>query len=257
MKILSRNVNGIRAIYSKWFIQIIKDLDPDIICLQETKAFLDQCPQDIKDMGYNICRHAGTKPWYAGTAILSKHTPDYVCNNFVDLIFHEHGRVTQIAWWDTTVFSIYFPNGGSRADGTEMLTYKLNFYSVLMNYLKEQEKIYKNVIVVGDYNICHKEIDIARPKENQNSIGFLPIERDKITEFLNTGYIDVFRYLYPEMKDQYTRRSYRANAKANNVGRRIDYACINESAKDKIIWMQHFPEIGGSDHCPIMLEVDL
>ena len=100
-----------------------------------------------------------------------------------------------------------------------------------MKYLKEQEKTYKNVIVVGDYNICHNEIDIARPKENQGSIGFLPIERDKVTEFLNAGYVDVFRYLYPELTDQYTRRSYRANAKVNNVGWRIDYACINQKIK--------------------------
>ena len=98
MKILSRNVNGIRAIHGKGFSQIIKELNPDIVCLQETKAFLDQCPQEIKDMGYSVCRHAGTRPGYAGTDILSNHTTDYVCNNFVDTIFNEHGRVTQLDW---------------------------------------------------------------------------------------------------------------------------------------------------------------
>lgn len=255
MKILSRNVNGIRSVLKKWFIGTITQLDPDIIALQETKAFFDQCPEEVKNMWYQICRHSGTRAWYAGTAILVKNVEHVTCNIFPHSIFHEDGRVTQIDFWDTIVLNIYFPNGGTRADGTEMLSYKLNFYDTLMQYIQQHTE--KNIIIVGDYNICHTEIDIARPKENANSIWFLPIERAKITEFLWCGFIDVFRYFYPDARDQYTRRSYRAGAKPNNVWRRLDYACVSSHAISKVKWFQHYPEIGGSDHCPIMLEIDL
>ncbi len=253
MKVLSRNVNGIRAVVKKWFVETIKRLDPDIIALQETKAFIDQCPQEVLDMWYHICWHSGQRPGYAGTAILTKNIPHLSCNIFADSIFHEDGRVTQVEFDNTIVLNIYFPNWGTRADGREMLSYKLNFYDTLIHYLQNHKD--KDIIIVWDYNICHTEIDIARPKENVNSIGFLPIERAKITEFLSHWFTDVFRHLYPKAKDHYTWWSYRAWAKQNNVGRRIDYACVSTHLSDKIIWFQHFPEVYWSDHCPIMLEI--
>lgn len=258
MKILSRNVNGIRAIVNKWFVDQIKAFGPDIICLQETKAFWNQCPQEVLDLWYQICRHAGSRPWYAGTAILYKWIESNICNIFADEVFHEDGRVTEIKWDNNILLNVYFPNGWTRADGTEMLSYKLWFYDKLIQYINNHKD--KNIIVMWDYNICHTEIDIARPKENQNSIGFLPIERNKITEFLWNGMVDVFRYLYPEARDQYTWWSFRAWAKNNNVWRRLDYACISEKLKNQIVNFQHFPDIygsNGSDHCPIMLEIDL
>jgi exodeoxyribonuclease-3 len=134
-----------------------------------------------------------------------------------------------------------------------MLTYKLSFYDTLMQYL--QIKVWMRVIVIGDLNICHTAIDIARPKENVNSIWFLPIERAKMSEFFASGYVDAFRHLYPDATDQYTRRSYRAWAKANNVWRRIDYACVSRAYIWDIVSFTHHPEISGSDHCPIEIVV--
>ncbi len=258
MKILSRNVNGIRAVVGKWFVEKVKEFGPDIICLQETKAFLNQCPQEVINMWYDICRHAGTRAGYAGTAILSKNIKHAACSIFDDEVFHEDGRVTEVQRNDNLLLNIYFPNGWTRADGSEMLTYKLAFYDKLIKYINQNKD--KNIIVMWDYNICHTEIDIARPKENKDSIWFLPIERDKITEFLANGMVDVFRHLHPEQTDSYTWWSYRAWAKTNNVWRRLDYACISEKIKSKVINFQHFPDIYGptwSDHCPIMLEIDL
>jgi exodeoxyribonuclease-3 len=255
MKVLSWNVNGIRAVVKKWFIEAIQLFDPDIICLQETKAFFDQCPEEVKQLWYDICWHAGTRPGYAGTAILTKNIPHVACSIFPHSIFHEDGRVTQVEFGNTLVLNIYFPNGGVRADGTEMLSYKLNFYDTLIQYIQDHKD--KNIIIVWDYNICHTEFDIARPKENVNSIGFLPIERAKVSEFLSHGFVDVYRHLYPDARDEYTWRSYRAWAKQNNVWRRIDYACVSDNVKDKITRFKHFPETYGSDHCPIMLEIDL
>lgn len=255
MKILSRNVNGIRSAVKKWFVETIQGLNPDVVALQETKAFYEQCPDEVKDLGYHICRHAGTRPWYAGTALLTKDIPHVSCSTFPHTIFHDDGRVTEVRFGDTLILNIYFPNGGTRADGTEMLWYKLNFYDTLITYLSAQKE--KNIVIIGDYNVCHTEIDIARPKENVNSIWFLPVERKKVTEFLSHGFVDVFRYLNPDARDQYTWWSYRAWAKQNNVGRRIDYACVSAHLTDNIQWFQHFPHIWWSDHCPIMLEIDL
>ena len=255
MKILSRNVNGIRSVIKKWFVDTIQQLDPDVIALQETKAFDHQCPPELHQLWYNICRHAGTRPGYAGTAILTKNIPDVACSIFPHSVFYEDGRVTQVDFGNTSILNIYFPNGGTRADGTEMLGYKLAFYDTLIEYLKTHKE--RDIIVIGDYNICHTEIDIARPKENVNSIWFLPVERAKVSEFLSHGFTDVFRYLYPDARDQYTWRSYRAWAKPNNVWRRIDYACVSNHLQKQIVWFQHYPDIYGSDHCPIMLDINL
>jgi len=257
MKILSRNVNGIRAVVGKWFVQTIQRLNPDVICLQETKAFVYQCPAEVLELGYEICRHAGTRAGYAGTAILTKNIPHYHCNIFHESMFHEDGRLTQVAFGDTIIINGYFPNGGTRADGTEMLSYKLAFYDALIVLIDQHHADGKQLIVVWDYNVCHTAIDIARPKENQTSIWFLAVERDKVSAFLSRGMVDVFRHLYPEATGQYTWWSYRAWAKQNNVWRRIDYACVSQSLIDRVTWFAHYPDISGSDHCPLMIQIDL
>ena len=252
MKILSRNVNGIRSVVNKWFCDTIQLLNPDIIALQETKAFEHQCPQEVRDLWYDICRHAWSRPGYAWTAILTKlaHTR---CSIFEQTMFHADGRITQIEFDDVIVINIYFPNWWTRADGTEMLGYKLKFYDSLMEYLMQYK--HKKVIIIWDYNIAHTPKDIARPKENEHSIWFLPVERAKIWEFMSQ-YIDVYRYLYPD-SIEYTRRSYRSGAKQNNVWRRIDYVCVSPNLLPHIRWFEHYQHISWSDHCPYMIEIDL
>ncbi|MCS6982714.1 MAG: exodeoxyribonuclease III [Candidatus Absconditabacterales bacterium] len=254
MKILSRNVNGIRSIVKKGFAQTILALDPDVICLQEPKAFLDQAPLELLDLGYHITWHAGTRPGYAGTVIMTKKQPSQTKNTFDHTMFHEDGRLTQIDLDGLVIINGYFPNGGSRADGTEMLSYKLAFYDHLMDYTKQLH--HTPHLIIGDLNICHQEIDIARPKENQTSIGFLPVERSKLTQFFESGYVDTFRAHYPERRDAYTWRSPRAGARERNIGRRIDYACASTLLMPHVRAIDHFDHITGSDHCPIMLEIE-
>ena len=255
MKILSRNVNGIRSIVQKWFVDTIQRINPDVIALQETKAFEHQIPDTIKDLGYHIYRHQGERPGYAGTALLSKLPAQQFVHTFPHPEFGREGRITEIQIGNLTIINGYFPNGWTRADGTEMLGYKLQFYEDMMTYLRGKSDT--PICLVGDYNICHTERDIARPKENIHSIGFLPVERTMLSTLFQNGMTDVFRHLYPDAVDQYTWRSYRAWAKNNNVGRRIDYACVSDILLEKIIDFQHFPEIWGSDHCPLMITLDI
>lgn len=262
MKIISRNINGIRAVATKWFADRVQSTKADIYCFQETKAFETQMPEEVKQVfgDYEYCRHAGTRPGYAGTAIFWRKglLHDAVsCNTFSDnQMFYEDGRVTELSRDGYCLLNIYFPNGNSRADGREMLGYKLKFYDTLIQYIQYKQKSWKKVIVLWDYNICHTEIDIARPKENEDSIGFLPIERAKVTEYLEQGnMIDVFRYFYPDMTDKYTRWSYRSGARPRNVGRRLDYACISQDMQEQLVSFEHQDQVMGSDHCPIELVI--
>lgn len=268
MKILSRNVNGIRAVLRKGLIDFLEKESPDIFCIQETKAFEHQLPAAFKNRlhkhEYDRCRHAGERPGYAGTAIFRKRTIDDVvsCNTFDQTpMFYEDGRVTQIDFdypaaaggtGNTALLNIYFPNGGTRADGTEMLTYKLEFYDHLITYIQQLQADGKQVIVVGDYNICHTEIDIARPEANKNSIGFLPIEREKVSELLEKAQMtDIFRHFHPDQVDEYTWWSYRGGARSRNVWRRIDYMTTSSWLIDMIDNFRHRQDVMGSDHCPV------
>ncbi|RKW23923.1 exodeoxyribonuclease III [Candidatus Gracilibacteria bacterium] len=261
MKIISWNVNGIRAIAKKGFTEFVYRENPDILCLQEAKAFESQFLKEIGELeGYNYVWHSGTRAGYAGTAIFFKKEIKIIStkNQFDEINhFHDDGRITEIIFEkdgkQIVLINGYFPNGGTRADGTEMLTYKLEFYDKLINYINSLVKEKKEVIITGDFNICHTEIDIARPKENENSIGFLPIERKKITELLENGYIDTFRYFYPEKVNVYSWWSYRGGARPRNVGWRLDYFVVNKDFIDEVSDMVYMTEIEGSDHCPIKL----
>ena len=256
MKITSRNINGIRAVAEKGFLDRVKADNADIICLQEPKAFLHQVPAEVNAAlaGYHCIRHAGTRPGYAGTAIYSRIAPTSTQVVFEECVmFHEDGRVTQAVFGNIALLNIYFPNGGDRADGREMLTYKLGFYDALFEHLAKLRAQGLSVIVCGDLNIVHTEIDIARPKENAGSIGFLPVERAKISEFLGLGYCDVRRCKNPDTLDTYSRRSYRAGARPNNVGRRIDYFVVSQDLLDKITNIEYQTQQMGSDHCPISM----
>lgn len=259
MKIISWNVNGIRAVAKKWFSEFISEQQPDILCIQETKAFEPQFLKDVWEIpGYKYIWHTGTRAWYAGTAIFYKENLELKssANSFGEIWhFHDDGRITQAEFEDFVIINGYYPNGGTRADGTEMVTYKLEFYDHIIKHANDLVAQGKNVILTGDLNIVHTEIDIARPKENQNSIGFLPIERAKVSELLENGYIDTFRHLYPEQIDTYSWWSYRGWARPRNVGWRIDYFVVNKDFIEKVEDMQYMTDVMGSDHCPIMLEL--
>lgn len=260
MKICSRNVNGIRAVMNKWFQSWLEKENPDILCLQETKAFEHQMPPELKYMmrEYQYVRHSWTRPGYAGTAIFYKDFPEHieVTSVFDDIPeFYEDGRVTQLTVNGLVLLNIYFPNGWARANGDDMLWYKLKFYDKFIAYCDSLVSQGKKVIACGDYNICHKEIDIARPKENANSIWFLPEERAKVDQFVSHGYVDAFRHLHGDVLDRYTRRSYRAGARPRNVWRRIDYFFVSENLKDSIIDCIQQDGVQGSDHCPVSLTI--
>lgn len=260
MRITSRNVNGIRAVLSKWFYEWVKKDNPDILCIQETKAFETQLPPDFRYhmQDYNMVRHAGTKPGYAWVATFYKKNLKLISSKstFENIEhFHEDGRVVETKFQDFTLCNIYFPNGGEKADGTEMLWYKLEFYKHFLHYIDNLRKKWEHIITCGDFNICHREIDIARPKENADSIGFLPIERAEMDKMEKDDYVDVFRHFYPDARDHYTWRSYRAGARPRNVGRRLDYFRVSKEMISKITKIIHQTSVQGSDHCPISIEV--
>jgi exodeoxyribonuclease-3 len=260
MKIVSRNVNGIRAVIQKWFYDRVKKNDRDIICLQETKAFESQLPAEFRYhmADYNRVRHVWTKPWYSGTATFYKKSLNLISSksHFEDIEhFHEDGRVVETKFDNFTLLNIYFPNWWDKADWTEMLSYKLKFYEHFIHYINNLRDKWENIITTWDFNICHCPIDIARPKENENSIWFLPIERAEMDKLLENWYTDIFRYFNPDLKAQYTRRSYRAWARPRNIGRRLDYFRVSQAIIPTIKNIIHQTSVEGSDHCPISLEL--
>jgi len=262
MKIVSWNVNGIRAVIQKWFFDWVKNNDADIICLQEVKAFENQIPSEVRFYmsNYDYLWHQWSRPWYAWTAIFFKKWLEVVekKSDFLFREFSDEGRVTEIVfkhwWYIIYLLNVYFPNGGDRADGTEMLSYKLDFYEKIRQYIQWIRADWDEVTICGDFNICHTEIDIARPKENENSIWFLPIERAEMDKLQIDWLIDVFRQLNPELKNQYTWRSYRGWARERNVWWRLDYFWISPTLMGMVQSMQHQTNIMGSDHCPIIIE---
>lgn len=262
LKIASRNVNGIRAVVQKWFYTRVQQNDPDIICLQEVKSFESQLPPDfryyMKD--YHWVWHAWERPWYAWVATLYKKNLSLISSTstFASLQhFHQEGRVVETKFQNFTLLNIYFPNGWDRADGTEMLTYKLQFYKDFISYITQLRAQGERIVTCGDFNICHHPIDIARPKENANSIGFLPIERAEMDALVDAWYVDVFRYFYPDLADQYTWWSFRAGARPNNVWWRLDYFWVDQDIVAHIQKITHQTAVEWSDHCPIVVEIDV
>ena len=259
MKIISWNVNGIRAIAKKWFAEFVAEYNPDILCIQETKAFEDQFLKEVWELEwYQYHWHAGERAGYAGTAIFYKTGINIIeAKNYFDERehFHTDGRVTQIETDDFVLLNGYFPNGWTRADGTEMLSYKLDFYNHLIDHCNELKDSGKQVIITGDFNIVHTAIDIARPKENENTIWFLPIEREKIWELFLNGYTDVWRYHNPNTLDTYSWWSVRARARPRNVGWRIDYFAVTDDILKQVKNIEYLNDVMGSDHCPVLLEI--
>jgi len=252
LKIISWNVNGIRAVHKKGFLKWVLEEDADILCIQETKASEDQLPKKLIHIPrYHSYFKGAEKKGYSGVALYTKIKPEKVEFGFGIPRFDDEGRIIVAHYEEFVLLNIYFPNGKM---SPERLLYKLEFYDALLDYAEDLRKMGKNLIICGDLNTAHKEIDLARPKANEKISGFLPEERAWIDKFLDHGYLDTFR-MFNENPDQYTWWSYRTRARERNVGWRLDYFFINKEFKDKIESSYILSDVPGSDHCPVGLDV--
>ncbi len=254
MKIISYNVNGIRSAASKGFFTWLQATDPDIICLQEVKALPGQIPEEIfliEQMGYHHYWYPAQKKGYSGVAILTKQKPEHVEYGCGNEQFDAEGRMLRADFADFSVMSLYLPSGSS---GEERQQVKFVFLDFFRKYIHELKWKYPNLIISGDYNICHRPIDIHNPKSNANSSGFLPEEREWMENFMNDGMVDTFRHFNPE-PHQYTWWSFRANSRAKNLGWRIDYHLATKELQQKLKRAVILSEAKHSDHCPILLEL--
>ena len=251
--IISYNVNGIRAASRKGLIEWFSKINPDIICLQEIKAKPDQFSQkEFNNIGYYCYINSAQKPGYSGVAILTKKTPKkihYGCGvEEIDL----EGRIIRLDFDTFSVMSVYFPSGSS---GEKRQEFKMYFLDKFMSYIKNLKKDIPNLIISGDFNICHMEIDIHNPIRNKNTSGFLPEEREWFSQFLNLGFIDSFRHLNKEPHN-YSWWSYRANSRNKNLGWRIDYNILSTSLLSSVRRAIILPEVKHSDHCPVLVQIE-
>ena len=252
MKILSYNVNGIRAALNKGFADWLNAAKPDVICLQETKALEEQIDTALfEQLGYKHFWHSAQKKGYSGVAILTKTNPINVQEGTGIEHMDIEGRVIRADYKNISVISLYLPSGTN----LNRLEYKFKFMDDFQDYINSLKKNYPRLVICGDYNICHRAIDIHDPVRNKNVSGFLPEERQWIDTFLNCGFVDSFRYLNPE-PHHYSWWSYRANARINNKGWRIDYNLVSDNLKNKIKRAYLLPEVKHSDHCPVGVELE-
>jgi len=257
MKIVSWNVNGLRALKKGGYWEdFLKKLPADIYCLQETKARPEQLDDSFNIDGYkSFFNYPEHKKGYAGVALYIKSDlGDFdILRDFGPQDFYSQGRLIGADFGDWALLNVYFPNGGM---GPEALAYKLEFYDHFLEFLLELKESGKSIIVTGDFNVAHEEIDLARPKENEGSVGFLPEERAWFDELLANGFVDIWREMNPE-KQEYTWWSMRTRARERDVGWRIDYFVISAELLPKVKSVEHHQDILGSDHCPISLDIDL
>lgn len=250
MKITTWNVNGIRAAVRKGALAWAHTYAPDILCLQEVKARPEQLPAADREIdGYHCYWNPAERPGYSGVAVYARDEPLEVTFGLGDDRFDDEGRVIRLRYPDFTLYNIYFPNGQR---GQYRVDYKLDFYACLLDQCDLSHAAGERIIITGDFNTAHREIDLANPRSNQKTSGFLPEERVWIDYYLNHGFVDIFRHLYPD-KVQYTWWTMITNARARNVGWRLDYFLLSqamvETAEDVII----HDEVMGSDHCPVTL----
>ena len=249
--IITYNVNGIRAALKKDLDQWLRASKADIVCLQEIKAKPEQFDEAaFADLGYRCYINSAEKPGYSGVAILSKIQPkhiEYGCG--IEKIDFE-GRVIRVDFENYSVMSVYFPSGSNSA----RQRFKMEFLALFYAYITKLKKIIPNLIISGDYNICHQAIDIHNPKVNKNSSGFLPEEREWVSQFIDSGFIDSFRYLNKD-PHHYSWWSYRSNARAKNLGWRIDYNMISESLLPKLERALILSQAKHSDHCPVLVQL--
>lgn len=253
MKIISYNVNGIRAAIRKGFLDWVQQADPDVVCLQEIKAQPEQLNlDDFKDSGYPYHYwYPAQKKGYSGVAILSKHKPLHIeYGTGIDYMDQE-GRTIRADFEGFSIISLYLPSGTNIA----RLEHKFKFMDDFQQYIDEIKKDFPNLVICGDYNICHEAIDIHDPVRLKNVSGFLPEERKWIDNFMKSGFIDSFRH-FNEEGDNYSWWSYRANARANNKGWRIDYNLVAQPLQEKLKRAVILPEAKHSDHCPVLVELE-
>ena len=259
MKILSFNVNGIRSVEKKGFIPWMEAEGADMVCIQETKARPVQLSAELKEIRdkngkpYHAFWASAKRPGYSGVALYSKIEPLNVKNLGISE-FDDEGRVLQAEFKDFTLISAYFPNS---QDGGKRLSYKLGFCDAILKLCKKFRREKKHFILCGDYNIAHTPIDLARPKENEGNAGYLPEERAWMDTFTLDGFIDTFRHFHPGEAGHYSWWSYRLHARERNVGWRIDYHCIDPEFLPAVKSSKIRPDILGSDHCPVEINIDL
>ncbi|MFL0270032.1 exodeoxyribonuclease III [Candidatus Clostridium radicumherbarum] len=251
MKLISWNVNGIRAAMQKGFLDYFKEVDADIFCIQETKLQAEQINLELE--GYHQYWNYAEKKGYSGTAIFSKLKP---LNVSYGLNIEEHdkeGRVITLEFQDFYMITVYTPNSKEKL---ARLDYRMTWEDAFRSYVMELDKV-KPVIICGDLNVAHNEIDLKNPKTNRLNAGFSDEERSKFTELLGSGFIDTYRYFYPEKEGAYSWWSYRFSAREKNAGWRIDYFCVSNILKDKLINADIHASVLGSDHCPVELSIEI
>ena len=250
-KLISWNVNGIRACAGKGFMDFFNSIDADIFCIQESKMQEGQLTLDMPE--YHQFWNYADKKGYSGTAIFTKEEPISVANG-IGIDEHDHeGRVITLEYEDFYMVTVYTPNSQNEL---ARLDYRMKWEDDFRAYLKKLEQN-KPVIVCGDMNVAHKEIDLKNPKTNRKNAGFTDEEREKMTVLLDDGFIDTFRYFYPDQENIYSWWSYRFKAREKNAGWRIDYFLTSESLKDKLVDAKIHTDIMGSDHCPVELDIDM
>ena len=252
MRIITYNINGIRAALKKGLVDWIKSVNPDIICLQEIKAREDQFDSTVfKNLGYHSYWFSAKKPGYSGTAIICKKKPNNITFGINNKDYDYEGRVMRVDFETYSIISVYMPSGSS---GELRQSFKMAFLNDFYNYIVELIQNFPNLIIAGDYNICHMPIDIHNPQRNQNTSGFLIEERDWLSSLLNLGFIDTFRFFNKEPHN-YSWWSYRANARAKNLGWRIDYLLASQTMQSRLHRGAILSQAKHSDHCPVLLEL--
>lgn len=252
IRLYSWNVNGIRAVHRKdgfiWF----KKEKPAILCIQETKAHPDQLTDDLREpSGYRSYFSWAERKGYSGVSTFSSMDPISVEKGFGIPLFDSEGRILITEYQDFYLLNIYFPNGKA---SEERLRYKMDFYDATLSHVEKLKETGKGVIICGDVNTAHREIDLARPRENENSSGFLPMEREWIDSFIEHGFIDTFR-LFNKEPGQYSWWDYKTRARERNVGWRIDYFFVTNDLRDRVVSATIHKEIMGSDHCPVSIDL--
>ncbi len=253
MRIVTYNVNGIRSAISKGLFDWIRSVDPDVICLQEIKASPEQVGVfELEEMGYHHYWYPAQKKGYSGVALFSKTKPDHVQYGCGIKTYDEEGRMLRADFGNVSVMSVYHPSGSS---GDLRQAFKMQWLSDFDSYIHELKQNVSNLVLCGDFNICHKPIDIHNPVSNAKSSGFLPEEREWMEQFLGSGFIDTFRHFNSD-PHHYTWWTFRAGARQKNLGWRIDYHLASLDLKDRLRSSAILPDAVHSDHCPVLLEID-